>query len=123
MTGRTVFIRAITNIRGIWQSPDGSLREMALPKSARPLCGARTRKGGTCQARAMKGRTRCKNHGGMSTGPRTPEGKARIAAAARQRWQRYQEEKAKNESPSCSCTDLNIGSSIESGSQSAEVDS
>ena len=28
---------------------------------------------------------RCKNHGGMSTGPRTPEGRKAIAEATRQR--------------------------------------
>ena len=31
--------------------------------------------------RAPKGKTRCRLHGGLSTGPRTPEGKARAAAA------------------------------------------
>ena len=30
-----------------------------------------------CQAPAIKGKTKCKNHGGRSTGSRTPEGKAR----------------------------------------------
>ena len=44
-------------------------------------CGAKTRSGGTCQNPAIKGRSRCKLHGGRSTGPRTPEGKARAAAA------------------------------------------
>ena len=29
----------------------------------------------------MTGRTRCRNHGGCATGPRTAEGRARIAAA------------------------------------------
>ena len=29
----------------------------------------------------MKGKKRCRLHGGLSTGPRTAEGKARIAAA------------------------------------------
>ena len=44
-------------------------------------CGAKTRAGGACQNPAIKGRSRCKLHGGRSTGPRTPEGKARAAAA------------------------------------------
>ena len=44
-------------------------------------CGAKTRSGGACQNPAIKGRDRCKLHGGLSTGPRTPEGKARAAAA------------------------------------------
>ena len=30
-----------------------------------------------CQAPAIKGRTKCKFHGGRSTGSKTPEGKAR----------------------------------------------
>jgi hypothetical protein len=41
-------------------------------------CGAKTRSGGACQNPAIKGRSRCKLHGGKSTGPRTPEGKQRI---------------------------------------------
>ena len=31
---------------------------------------------------------KCKLHGGLSTGPKTEEGRARIAAAQRARWQR-----------------------------------
>ena len=44
-------------------------------------CGAKTRAGGMCQNPATRGRTRCKLHGGLSTGPKTPEGKARVAEA------------------------------------------
>ena len=44
-------------------------------------CGARTRRGTACQKLPMKGKKRCKFHGGSSTGPKTAEGKARIAAA------------------------------------------
>jgi len=44
-------------------------------------CLAKTRAGGACQNPAIKGRSRCKLHGGRSTGPKTPEGKARVAAA------------------------------------------
>ena len=43
-------------------------------------CGARTRSGEPCKKAAMKGRARCRNHGGCATGPRTEEGRARIAA-------------------------------------------
>jgi len=40
--------------------------------------------GNPCRAKALAN-GRCKNHGGLSTGPKTPEGKARIGAATRQR--------------------------------------
>jgi DNA-binding transcriptional regulator YiaG len=49
-------------------------------------CAARTRKGTACRAKALPGKTRCKFHGGASTGPRTVEGRARIAEAQRARW-------------------------------------
>ena len=34
-----------------------------------------------CRAPGMKGKTKCRTHGGLSTGSRTPEGKARQIAA------------------------------------------
>lgn len=49
-------------------------------------CRARTRKGTPCRAQTMPGKTRCKFHGGASTGPRTAEGRARIAEAQQKRW-------------------------------------
>ena len=63
-------------------------------KRALPRCGARCRDGHPCQAPAAwhadrwaprNGRYRL--HGGLSTGPRTPEGKRRVGEAARQRAQ------------------------------------
>ncbi len=36
-----------------------------------------------CRAPAMRGKAVCKTHGGRSTGPRSAEGRARIAAAHR----------------------------------------
>ena len=44
-------------------------------------CGARTRRGTACRKPPIKGKKRCRLHGGLSAGPRTAEGKARIAAA------------------------------------------
>ena len=44
-------------------------------------CGARTRAGCPCQAPAIRGRLRCRLLGGRSTGPRIPEGLARIRDA------------------------------------------
>jgi hypothetical protein len=43
-------------------------------------CGARTRRGIPCRSPAMSN-TRCRMHGGASTGPRTLEGLQRIARA------------------------------------------
>ncbi len=68
-------------------------------RSERPQCGAKCRDGHACKAPAMldlKYRCyvrngRCRNHGGLSTGARTPEGKARVAEALRRRWQRHRE--------------------------------
>jgi hypothetical protein len=47
---------------------------------AQKLCGARTRAGHPCRGPAMAN-GRCRMHGGPSTGPRTPEGLARLRAA------------------------------------------
>ena len=46
-----------------------------------PRCGAKTRAGTPCRGPAIRGRARCRMHGGKSRGPTTPEGRARIAAA------------------------------------------
>ncbi len=58
-------------------------------KSPNQRCGARTRKGAPCKAKALPGKTRCKFHGGMSTGPKSAEGRLRIAEAQRRRWAAY----------------------------------
>ena len=42
-----------------------------------PRCGARNRRGTPCQCPAMRN-GRCRLHGGLSTGPRTPEGIERL---------------------------------------------
>lgn len=47
------------------------------------MCGAKTRKGTSCQCKAMAN-GRCKYHGGMSTGPKTKEGKMRALANLKQ---------------------------------------
>lgn len=52
----------------------------------RVKCRAKTRAGGECRNKSEPGKRRCKFHGGKSTGPKTPEGKARIAEAQRRRW-------------------------------------
>lgn len=64
-------------------------------KRDRPRCGAHTRSGRPCRAPAVWDRRRnrarngrCRLHGGLSTGPKTAEGKARIAEANRRRARR-----------------------------------
>lgn len=49
-------------------------------------CGAKTRKGAPCKAPVVwwRGSIRCKLHGGMSTGARSPEGNARALANLKQ---------------------------------------
>ena len=57
-----------------------------MPRKARPVCGARTRAGRSCAMRVEPGKHRCRLHGGLSTGPKTAEGRARIGEANRARW-------------------------------------
>ena len=45
------------------------------------VCGATPRSGGLCQTHPVKGKMRCRLHGGLSTGPKTIEGKQRIMDA------------------------------------------
>lgn len=59
----------------------------------RVRCGAMTRKGMPCRAMSVPGKQRCKFHGGMSTGARTPEGVERIREAQRRRWARWREQR------------------------------
>jgi hypothetical protein len=43
-------------------------------------CGAETRAGTPCKNPAVTGKSRCRLHGGLSTGARTPEGRAKLRA-------------------------------------------
>ena len=51
---------------------------------ARDVCGAKNRRGAPCQCKLLYANGRCKFHGGLSTGPRTTEGKARSLAALKE---------------------------------------
>jgi hypothetical protein len=55
-------------------------------------CGALHGKLGWCRRWPVPGKKRCRLHGGMSTGARTPEGKARANAARREGLRRSLEE-------------------------------
>lgn len=77
---------------------DAELLRLAEAEKARAArrrlrCGAKTRKGSPCRCKSEPGKRRCKFHGGKSTGPRTPEGKARIAEAQRERWRKFRASK------------------------------
>ncbi len=56
----------------------------------RQRCGARLRsRFGFCRQHPVPGKTRCRFHGGLSTGPKSEEGKATVVAAmveGRKRW-------------------------------------
>lgn len=63
-----------------------------------PVCGARCRDGHPCQAKAAWDGTRCyvrngrcRLHGGLSTGPKTAEGRRRVGEAARRRAQQQRQ--------------------------------
>jgi len=75
-------------------SPRAYLWIGEVPKAKRPLCGAKTRKGTPCQARAVDGKERCRLHGGCSTGAKTAEGRARISESNRRRAQAKRAAKA-----------------------------
>jgi hypothetical protein len=61
------------------------LDNQRLTQVALARCGAYARTtGNPCQAKALTN-GRCKNHGGMSTGPKTSEGRQAIAQATSQR--------------------------------------
>ncbi len=62
-----------------------------IPKKNLPLCGAACRDGHACSAKVRVRAdgslaTRCRLHGGASTGPTSAEGRARCGAAQRERW-------------------------------------
>jgi hypothetical protein len=58
-------------------------REPRHQRNHGPRCGARTRTGRPCMRKVVLGKRRCPNHGGLSTGPKTPGGKAQSLAALR----------------------------------------
>ena len=57
---------------------------VARRKTSSP-CGARTRTGAPCRRMGL-GNGRCANHGGLSSGPKTPAGRRRISQVQHKRW-------------------------------------
>jgi len=59
-----------------------------LAEDQRPACGAKTKTGAPCDVPVVPGKRRCRMHGGLSTGPKSEEGRERIREAQRKRWKR-----------------------------------
>ena len=84
---------------GDWSESERGQRMAGRPiKNLFPdgLCGAKNRRGEQCKIRlevfkCKNGAFRCRFHGGLSTGARTPEGKERALKAMREGWLRWRE--------------------------------
>jgi hypothetical protein len=51
----------------------------------RPTCGAKTRRtGALCKRKPVPGKKRCRNHGGLNTGKRTPQGRINAGKGLRE---------------------------------------
>ena len=62
------------------------------PMAKQAICGAQTRQNLPCERKALAN-GRCRNHGGLSSGPKTAEGRERIAEAQRARWAQWRSER------------------------------
>ncbi len=77
--------RAIWGPMRIWYEPKTKTYRMTEKPRRKdlPRCGARRKYDGKpCQAKALAN-GRCKYHGGLSTGPKTPEGRQRTLEGLR----------------------------------------
>lgn len=71
-------------------------------------CGAKTRAGSPCKRPAIAGKGRCRLHGGRSTGPRSADGRARIAEANLKHGQRTNSKLAENRERSQAHREINF---------------
>lgn len=71
----------ISHWNGIYEAIDAGLKSLpSLPEDLWNLrCGAKTRAGAPCKMKVLYRSGRCKLHGGLSTGPKSEEGKAKSA--------------------------------------------
>lgn len=72
-------------------------RKTTQAQMRRRTCGAMTRKAMKCRLKSEPGKQRCRLHGGLSTGPTSSEGKARVAEAQRKRWAAWREARSRSE--------------------------
>lgn len=77
------------------QQPIGLLFTKEMDMRQKIRCGAYARSTGRpCQCKALPN-GKCRLHGGLSSGPKSNEGKARVAEATKQRMKNGQTELAK----------------------------
>ena len=71
----------ISHWDGFYEAIDAGLKSFpSLPEELWNLrCGAKTRAGTPCKMKVLYRSGRCKLHGGLSTGPKSEEGKAKSA--------------------------------------------
>ena len=63
-----------------------------VAKGLAKVCGAHARSTGKpCQCKLVYRGGKCRLHGGLSTGPRTPEGKEKALRAMREGWRRWRQ--------------------------------
>ena len=74
----------------------GSLRPAATAQGS-PLDAARELERAYLSGQREPRKARCRFHGGLSTGPRTDQGRARIAEAQRRRWRAYRASQSPNQ--------------------------
>ncbi len=67
--------------RGVGQLRNGGTAAPVEVAWSVPTCGARTRSGEPCKNPCVRDRKRCRLHGGLSSGARTPEGRERARLA------------------------------------------
>lgn len=60
-------------------------------------CGAKNRKGNPCECKQLFKAGRYRFHGGLSTGPRTAEGKAKAIQAMREGYRKWCERRTAKE--------------------------
>jgi hypothetical protein len=89
------FYEGLAGLRTVFDFENGciELRQWKTPKAEQERCRATCRDGHACLMRVVPGKRRCRLHGGLSTGPRTPAGCARIGESNRRRAARRREGK------------------------------
>ncbi len=80
---------AVAHFAAAFENAGIDMNEVNPEQKQPQLCGARNRQGLPCAMKPVHSGKRCKFHGGMSTGPKTQEGRERIAQAQKRRWAEY----------------------------------